>query len=1181
MQDLDGVTVYSATDLVGFLACEHLTTLDRASLRGLINAQERVDEELDILRERGEEHEHRFLEYLRSQGRDVHDGRLPKDAVRHLPDRERLEAEAEHTRRLMGEGADVIYQATLFDGIWRGYADFLLRCDGPSNLGDHHYEVADTKLARKTKGGALLQMCVYSELVTRIQGRQPAEMHVALGGSGHHVDTHRVDDYMAYYRQVRDRFLDAVRPDRDLAFPLPLVPDPVNHCEVCRWQPTCAGLRKDADHLSLVASMRSDQARRLREAGIGTLTQLATLPTPLPEVDKLGAATMAALHQQARLQLASRDQEVPEFEFLPVEPNRGLTWLPAPSHGDLFFDMEGDPFAEEDGLEYLFGVWDPALPQADGQPTFHAWWGHSRADEKAAFEAFVDFVIDRWADDPNMHVYHYAAYERGRMGMLSTRHATREAEVDRMLRAELFVDLYKVVRQGMRIGLDSYSIKRLEPLYALNRAAPLKDAGSSVVAYEKYVKSVLAGAPDQQILDDIALYNQDDCRSNAELRDWLEKQRRVLAARRGEAELSRRTEEESRERPPNERDLRIEALARRLLDGVPLDAERRAADPELQGRWLLGNALEWHRREEKVEWWAFFDRCSRSDEELASRDEEAIGQLTWEREIGRPKQSVVHRYLFDPEQTYRLKVGDTPVDPATKKPAGEIVALDALNGTLDLKSSLAKERPHPRSLIPKGPYNTDAQKGALERLGAWVADNSLRGPGPWRAARDFLLGELPRAGQPSGQPLIPPHEEVEAAARRIVLELDETVLPVQGPPGSGKTYTGAEMILSLIRAGRKVGIVAFTHRALTNLLDEVLSHALQQGLFVSAIRKVDSGETLQETLGYDYTTDNGEVFHSLRNGTQVAAGTTWMWARPEFEGIVDTLFIDEAGQMSLANVLAVSGAARNLVLLGDPQQLSQVKKGAHPEGVDQSALEHVLAVSPVIKPEAGIFLPKTYRLHRDVNDFTSEVFYAGQLESAPEANGQSLTALGRLTGTGVRWIAVEHAGNRNASKQEAAVVRDLYADLLGGEWVDQHGQAAPLTPAQILVVAPYNAQVEMLTARLMEVAASATYPDDPRVGTVDKIQGQQAAAVIYSMATSSQHEMPRTMEFLYSLNRLNVATSRGRCLAVIVATPDLLRVTVHTPFQMKLANALCRFVEIATKQSARAAAQPVPVPAQT
>ena len=1156
MQDLDGTVVYSATDLVGYLECEHLTTLERAVFATDLERPDRVDPELQLLQERGFEHERKYLAYLTEQGRTVVDGCYPRRTDSSLSPLERIQHDAGLTFERMRDGADVIYQAALFDGTWLGYADFLLRVDGPdagSGLGAYHYEVADTKLARRVKGSALLQMCVYSDLVARLQGRMPEKMHVALGGSGHLVESHRLDDYLAYFRSVKERFMAAVAVGQPLVYPLPLTPPPVGHCGVCRWAGYCSGLRRDADHLSLVAGMRSDVARRLTDAGIATFGALATLPQPLPLVPNVSEVVLGNLHQQARLQHESRELPRPLYEFLAVEENRGLAALPERSAGDLFFDMEGDPFAEEEGLEYLFGVWDP--------PTFRTWWGHSRADEKVAFEGFIDFVMERWQADPTMHVYHYAAYERGRIGMLATRHATREVEVDRILRGELFVDLYAAVRQSLRIGVDSYSIKALEPSYDFTRVVSLKDAGSSMVAYEAYIRSVTAGAPDQSILDQIHDYNQDDCRSNFELREWLEHRREELERRTGQVvpRPGAKVEELERELTPDDR--RRRNLADRLR-AAPL------SQPDAAVRRLLADLLEWHRREENVEWWAFFARCAQSDEQLAE-DEDAIGQLEWLAEVDRPKKSVRHRYRFDPEQRYRLKEGDEPVNPATQRAAGKIVALDALHGTLDLQWAVNTPKPHPTSLVPKGPLTADQQKGALERLAMWVETNGLRGPGPWRAAREFLLGLPPRAGQSPEESLARHGEASADAARRLVLLLDETVLPVQGPPGSGKTWTGAEMILELVRAGRRVGIVAFTHRAIENLLDEVIAHAAKSGVTVAAIRKVETDEQPPADCGYGCTERNADVAAALGSGqVQVAAGTAWMWARPEFEGSIDTLFVDEAGQMSLANVVAVSGAARNVVLLGDPQQLSQVKKGAHPEGADASSLEHVLAGEPVIDPTRGIFLAETWRLHPDVNAFTSAAFYKGELRSAPGASRQFVDAPGPITGTGVRWVPVPHAGNHNSSEEEATAVVDLYQDLLAGRWTNDRGETCPITPQDVLVIAPYNAQVELLLERLGTVATSAPVgPREPWVATVDKIQGQQGAVAIYSMATSSQDEMPRSIEFLYSLNRLNVATSRGRCLAIVVASPDLLKIRVHTPLQMRLANALCRFVEVAATQA--------------
>jgi len=1163
MQNLDGLVVYSATDLVGYLECEHLTTLERAAIGGLVDRPKREDPELEVLQERGMQHEQRYLEYLRQQGRTVADGRHPPDSGERLSRLQAIEGDALLTRQRMAEGAEVIYQATLFDGGWLGYADFLLRVPGASNLGDYHYEVADTKLARRVKGGAILQMCLYSYLLAQHQGRMPEKITVALGGSGHRVEAHRLDDYLAYFRSVKGRFEAAVAAGQPIAYPLPVTPEPVDHCGVCRWSERCALLRRNADHLSLVAGIRTDQVKRLTESGIGTFTALATLVGPLPAIPKVSEIALAALHQQADLQHRSINLAKPVHEFLPIEAGRGLAGLPAPSPSDLFFDMEGDPFAEEDGLEYLFGVWDPAVLTEAGQPTFRDWWGHSRSEEKIAFEGFIDFVMGRWRADPTMHVYHYAAYERGRMGMLSTRHATREAEVDQMLRDGLFIDLYAVVRQGLRIGVPGYSIKKLEPLYALERVVPLKDAGSSIVAYERYIRSVIAGAPDHDILAQIRDYNQDDCRSNAELRDWLEERRRELEAHRGEP-LPRHAVVAEPDKPPSEQQRRLLDLANRLLENVSADATARIHDPEAQARWLLANLLEWHHREEKAEWWAYYERCAKSDDELVG-DEDAIGQLHLVGEVGRSGRSIHYQFGFDPEQPYRLKEGDEPHDPRTARYAGTIVSIDPLAGILELKRAGNSAQPRPTSLIPSRPLTADPQKGSLERIGTWVVEHPLDGPGPYRAARELLLGLAPRLGQAPGATLVSGNESIVEAARRLVLLMDGTALPVQGPPGSGKTWAGAEMILELVRAGRKVGIVAFTHRAIINLLDEVLEHAALAGMRVAAIRKLESGEEAPDGSRYRSTTDSLEVAEALtRDEVQIAAGTAWVWARSQLADTVDTLFVDEAGQMSLANVVAVSSAARNVVLLGDPQQLSQVKKGAHPEGADLSSLEHVLGGEPVIDRTRGLFLAETWRLHPDVNAFTSPAFYKGELRSAPGAAGQSVDAPGPVTGTGVRWIAIEHAGNHNSSSEEADVIEAIYGGLMEGTWTDHHGQQRLITPDDVLVIAPYNAQVELLTERLRPL----TGPVEPTVATVDKIQGQQGAVAIYSMTTSSQAEMPRAFEFLYSLNRLNVATSRGRCLAVVVAAPDLLKVRVHTPIQMRMANALCRFVEISAEQAA-------------
>ena len=453
------------------------------------------------------------------------------------------------------------------------------------------------------------------------------------------------------------------------------------------------------------------------------------------------------------------------------------------------------------------------------------------------------------------------------------------------------------------------------------------------------------------------------------------------------------------------------------------------------------------------------------------------------------------------------------------------------------------------------PRLTTALRHALARLGAWVADNGIDGPGPYRAVRDLLLGRAPRLGElPLGQALPRPGELPLDAARRLAQRLDGTCLPVQGPPGSGKTYAAAHMVADLVRSGRRVGITATTHKAITNLVDAACSRGRDAGVRLSVVQKGDedraSASPMVEVVG-----DNHLVVTRLaERRADVVAGTPWLFARPELAGAIDVLFVDEAGQMSLANVVAAGASADSVVLLGDPQQLAQPSKGAHPPGAGASALEHLLGDHATIPADRGLFLATTWRLHPALCEFVSEAFYEGRLEPDPACRTQCLDEGSWAGGAGVRWRPVSHSANRTSSAEEATEVVLGVDALLGRRWTDRDGRRRRLGLDDILVVSPYNAQVARLRAAL---------PPGARVGTVDRFQGQEAAVVIFSLATSSTDDLPRSVEFLYSLNRLNVAVSRARALVVLVCCPDLLRVRCRSPREMRLANALCRLTELA------------------
>ncbi len=1155
----DGSVVVSATDLVGFLECDHLATLELGKVQGLWDKpHHRKDPELELLRERGIEHEHRFLERRRAAGQSIVDLHTDPDATIERTTA-LLEAGQAATLAAMRSGADVIYQATLFDGRWLGYADFLVRVERASALGSWSYEVADTKLARAVKGGALLQVCVYSDLLERLQIVAPEHVHVVTGDGITH--TERLNDYAAFYRSVKRRFEaevfgDATAIARDAAT-ANTYPDPVDHCRVCTWYPMCADRRRADDHLSIVAGMSRATTERLIEATVPTRRSLATL-TPERRIEKLNPRTLTRLREQARVQVAGEDARQLLYELIepdPEQPDQGLARLPEPSPLDVFFDIEADPWAVEDdlgfGLEYLLGL----ITVEGREPDYLPIWGHDRDGERDAFERLIDLVVVRHAADATMHVYHYGGYESGAVKRLMQRHHTREEEVDQLLRAGVFVDLLNVVRQGIRASVESYSIKRIEHFYMSQREGPVTEAGFSVVQYETWRRD--DGHP-QHLLDELAAYNRDDCISTWKLRDWLEA-RREEAIDRGWAM--------PRPQPPtydpSDATLEKQAITRRreeaLRAGISEDAGRRS--PEEQAGWLLSRLVDWHRREDRPAWWNWFRLREMPLEELIEQGE-AIGGLEFVRDMRDQKKSVVRRYRF-PRQEVKLRPGKGAVDPDHPpedlgSDAGDIVDIDDEAGTIDILRGPTRLSFHPVRLLPATPLQSNAQREALGALADWVIEHGVDAEGPWRAGRDLLMRRPPRllAG-PALRPLQRETESGTDAARRLALELDRGVLGIQGPPGTGKTWTGARMAVALIAAGRRVGVTAQSHKAITNMLRAIDDAAREAGRPFRAIQRCETGDDADVLDTVDLATSSGAVGADLRAGRyDVAAGTPWLFARDDMLDTVDVLFVDEAGQMSLANVIAISGATASIVLLGDPNQLPQVTQGVHPDGADASALGHLIGDDVTIAPELGLLLDTTYRMHPAVNRYVSRTFYGGRVKTAPSTIRQSIDE-GDPGGVGIRWHPVEHAGNDSSSSQEAEAVVGALEALVGRVWTDQDGRLRRIASRDIIVVAPYNLQVAAIAAAARDRGIT------PWVGTVDKFQGQEGAVAIYSMTSSTAEDAPRGMDFLYERNRLNVAISRARALAILVASPELLRVHCRTPEQIKKANALCAYLEMA------------------
>ena len=1158
MQLLDAALVLSATDLVGYLACDHLATLELGRVAGLWERPHRRDDPtIELIQAKGDLHEADYLDRLRSEGRTVVE--IEKQDLRTSA---ALRAAAAETVAAMRAGADVVYQATFFDGRWRGHADFLFkRADRPSPaFGAWSYDVADTKLARSVKAGAVLQLCVYAGLLEQVQGIAPEFLTVVTGDRESHL--YRADEFAAYFRYVRARFDERVV--RDAADPAaaPTYPDPVEHCRVCTWYPTCIQRRRNDDHLSIVAGMRRVDTERLTEAGIGTLSALAGID-PALDVPGIPAPTVARLHHQARLQLHERRTGRRVFELIEPDPAttwRGLALLPEPSPWDVFFDIEADPWATDNGLEYLLGI----VTVDTGTPVYRPIWGTDVDGEGGAFAEMLRFLMDRLDAHPELHVFHYGGYESGAIKRLVARHGIGADDLDRLLRGDVLVDLLNAVRQGIRASVESYSLKQIEKFYLPAREGPVTEAGFSVVEFERWMRE-----RDQSILDGIAAYNRDDCISTHLLREWLE-------VRRGEAILRWPSRDWSRPTPDaGEPSAGVAEWAANVAERVAgltgsLDPADDGAEP--RARRLLAGLLDWHRREEKQQWWRWFELKDDLTVEQLVGERDALAGLTFESDLPAEGRQAVRRYRFEP-QDHPFKVGDKPIDRDTGGAAGLVVGLDDARGTIDLARGTDRVWPHPVALLGSKPIESRAMREALLRVADDVIEHGF-GPGArYPAASEALLRRTPRISGHDGGPLVAPGEDPLDAARRLGLALDRSVLPIQGPPGTGKTYTAARMITALVRGGRHVGVTAQSHKTITNLLEEVQVAANVEGTPIRILQRADALDAhLSAGDGVTIAGDNGAIDRAVPAGeADVLAGTVWLHSRRQLDAVangesapwLDVLFVDEAGQLSLANLLAATTVARSVVLVGDPNQLPMVSQGVHPPGAAASSLEHLVGGAATMEPDRGLFLERTRRLHPDVNAYISDAFYEGRLRTHPAAHRLIDGPPGALSGSGVRWLPTVHVGNAAHSREEAERVAAIVTDLVDREQVQADGSRRTIRLEDVIVVAPYNAQVAEIQAAIIERLGTTG-----NVGTVDKFQGREGAVAIYSMASSSRDDAPRDMGFLYSRNRLNVAVSRAQSIAIVVASPTLLEAGCRTPDQMRLMDALCRFVDVAGDQTA-------------
>ena len=610
-------------------------------------------------------------------------------------------------------------------------------------------------------------------------------------------------------------------------------------------------------------------------------------------------------------------------------------------------------------------------------------------------------------------------------------------------------------------------------------------------------------------------------------------------------------------------------------------------------RWLLADLLLWHQREARPDWWIYFERILTYDTQKFLEDADCLGGLQVVGEVGEIMRSIVWRFSFPTDQDFKIKVGDEVFDPMSArtelfvdetesmrnfpspKKVGEVVAIDEVNGFIDIKRGKKQGSPTASSFIPSARVADEKIRKALQRLAQALINDEGSLDSQFSAAWSLL--RLRKSEFRSGASLAPlDNESASNRFIRLAPLLDQSYLVVQGPPGSGKTWALARAVIECVIAGQKVGLCAFKHETLKSMVDaitealndpKISARLKSSSMNLKVMRKIERDEKpADETITVTEVDKNQEIFDAIEsNSHNIFAGTAWVFT-DEKAPVLDVIFIDEAGQMSLANAVGVSTAAKSLVLVGDPQQLAQPGKGSHPLmpeeatelypfGATASALQHVLKNNETVPDDEGIFLDVTQRLHPEICKFISEAMYNGRLENAPHCNKRSIIMAAGAHESGIRWCPVEHEGNKMYSTEEVDAIKNIVSQFVGSSVINKSGEVRTLSEADIMIVAPYNSQVNDLKVAL----------PDCKVGTVDKFQGLESPIVILSLTASSSEDVPRGMDFLYSTNRFNVAVSRAKTLCIVVGSPRLLAARCNSVRQLQLVNVLCRYVQMAKR----------------
>ena len=1108
--------LYSPSMLKSYLSCKY-TIFNEVNEKKLNLKKIELSKNDQLRLEKGNIHEKEYLKELKKKYKKVIDLKNSKLSK---------EEKVPKTIQAMKEGWEVIHGGYLKRDNWRGEFDFLIiNKDLKSKFGDYSYEVIDTKNSNKPKPDHIIQLGMYTYMLEETQGVLPKRFTIVLKDMVREdVQVNQVNEFFKTHRINYEKFvkngIDKTKPEK------------CSFCQICSWKEECEKLWIKEDNLNQIGGLTKVHLKKLLELKIDTATKLSK-QDPKKSIKGFKPEISFRLITQAKLQKEFEKSQKPIFENNPLNliGKKGFNLLPEPSACDLYFDIESvEDHTYPGGLEYLFGIYYVE----NEKEKFEAFWAHNKKEEKQNVVNFFKFTKSHFKKYPSAKIYHYGSYEITALLKLTSLHSINGIDYDNFLRLEKFVNLLNVNKQGLFLSESSYSLKNVEKFYEFKREGDVQKGDVSQDYYSEWIET-----QDQKYLDEIESYNKQDCHSTYQLHKWL------LKIKPEETSWFQTHENQEEEAELKDWEADILNYQKKVEKGKFQNASIKQ---------LIFDIIGFYNRENKPSWREFFERKLKSDEELIE-DPECIGGMELNSKPTQDKRSLIYSYKFE-EQDFKLKRTKRVIiannqDLEQKDNAGTIVDIDyqkkevllrrgVASGILPEFLSIGPEKPRPNSKLISNTYK--------------FIDSLLKKEKKYNALTSFLEKKIPEIdGIKSGDKIIKSDDFLKEIPK-IISNLKNSYIYIQGPPGTGKTHQAANTIIELLKENKKIGITGLSHKVIHNLLERIEKLAIKKKFAFSGYKRGTLSD--EETVfdgEYIKTYEKDPVFMTAiddKNTGNIFAGTKFHFASSFYDEKIDYLFIDEAGQVSIADLISIGNVAKNIVLIGDQNQLGQPIKGTHPNESGQSILDYLLEGKDTIPEDRGIFLNKTYRLNSKLNDFISSNFYEERLICDEKTDKRLIkfNKKSKIKDSGIHYIEMNHKNNVQTSVEEFEVIRDLLKDMIGLEF-DDEGETRKLTIDDFLIISPYNTQVNLLISKLEESKFK-----NPRVGTIDKFQGQEAPITIISMTSSDSDALPRNKEFFFSRNRLNVAISRAQVASIILFNPNLLDSSPKNIDQIKLMN---------------------------